>query len=71
MNAENIYGMFIALQPIRFENQLTKQTGNGFCPCTVKKNKISYIYSTDRRYPSNANAKHAHVFCVNAFSKTR
>ena len=28
-------------------------------------------YSTDRRYPSNANAKHAHVFCVNAFSKTR
>ena len=28
-------------------------------------------YSTDRRYPSNANAKHAHIFCVNAFSKTR
>ena len=27
-------------------------------------------YSTGQRYPSNANAKHAHVFCVNAFSKT-
>ena len=26
-------------------------------------------YSTDRRYPSNANAKHAQVFCVTAFSK--
>ena len=48
--------------------QLIQQQQQGMMALTLPQPSL---YSTDRRYPSNANAKHAHVFCVNAFSKTR
>ena len=46
-------------------HQLIQQQQQGMMALTLSQPSL---YSTDRRYPSNANAKHAHVFCVNIFT---